>query len=1095
MEFTIQAWKNQLQASFRQLQHWLTLRSGDVGHFSYGALAGCTLLPLLEYTFTAAQQGQSLPVSAVMSLGSIAGGVGGNILAGQIQAWYEAAAQGHVPTEADILAWLQTNLMQQDDLREALDTMLEKLEALPQAQVALSAADWQSFAQEMRQEMQTLGNLPRFQAYLQGSGVLVQGKRNVVATDNSIAIGRDVQGNVILNQYEHLDPNQTDPAALRAAYLSHILDERNQLWLGGIDPRAAAEDNDRLDLSAVYTALLTQSTEQEHLQTSTVMRDAGRQPRRFSALEQLNRQRQLVLLGDPGSGKSTFVNFVTVCLAGSGLEHPRLNLPLLTTPLPQDDEEERRNRDEKPQPQPWDHGALLPIPIVLRDFAARGLPKASQRATADHLWRFFTAELQTHALGEAAPLLKKELLEKGGVFLLDGLDEVPTADRHREHIKQVVEDMARTFRHCHILVTSRTYAYQKQDWRLPGFAETVLAPFSKGQMRQFIESWYVHAGRLRHFNQEDTQGRAALLKQAIFSSPRLYALAERPLLLTLMASLHAWRGGSLPEKREQLYADSVDLLLDLWEKQRIVRGADGEIKVIQPSLEQWLKADRDKVRGLLNRLAYEAHASQTNLVGTADIAESKLVMEMLNLSEDKSLPPLQLVEYLSNRAGLLLPHGVGVYTFPHRTFQEYLAACHLTGPEYPAKVAELARQDPARWREVALLAGAKAARGSAYALWGLVEELCHEAPGTGEEAAFWGAHLAGQFLCETADLTHLTAAQQRHRERVRGWLVQILTQPALPAVERAAAGRHLAVLGDPRAEVTDVDAMQFCYVPGGDFWMGEGQEAHLLQFLSQGYWLGRFPVTQAQYMAFVQEGGYGQAQWWAEAQAAGMWQNGAYYQRTKPYDYGRSFQYPNLPVVGVSWYEALAFSQWLTARWHKANLLPPDWRVVLPSEAEWEKAARGGLDIPTQPIVLPIKALQPDRPPPYQRQPNPAPQRPYTWAQGELTPQRANYDATEINQTSSVGGFAHAASVYGGEEMLGNVWEWTRSLKKDYSYAAGDGREKLQRGPSDWTTLRGGSWASEKQRQRCGARRDVNPYNDFRGLGFRLGLSPSDSGR
>ncbi|MCA9976779.1 MAG: hypothetical protein KC413_13555, partial [Anaerolineales bacterium] len=382
MDFTVQTWKEQLQASFRQLKHWLTLRSGDMGHLSYGALAGCTLLPLLEYTFTAAQQGQSLPLSAVMALGSIAGGVGGNILAGQIQAWHEAATQGHTPTETDILAWLQTNLMQQEDLRAALDSMLEKLEALPQAQETLPPTDWQVFAQQLHQELRDLGSLPRFQAYLEGSGVLVQGNHNVIAAHNSIAVGGNVAGNVILgNKYEHLDPNQTDPATLRTAYLSHILDERNQLWLGGIDPRAAAEDNDRLDLSAVYTALLTESTEREQVAGSVpgLIRDVDRQPRRFSALEQLNQQRRLVLLGDPGSGKSTFVNFVTVCLAGAGLESARLNLQLLTTPLPRDDEEQgRRQRDEQPQPQPWNHGTLLPIPIVLRDFAARGLPKASQ---------------------------------------------------------------------------------------------------------------------------------------------------------------------------------------------------------------------------------------------------------------------------------------------------------------------------------------------------------------------------------------------------------------------------------------------------------------------------------------------------------------------------------------------------------------------------------------------------------------------------------------------------------------------------------------------------------------------------------------------
>ena len=103
----------------------------------------------------------------------------------------------------------------------------------------------------------------------------------------------------------------------------------------------------------------------------------------------------------------------------------------------------------------------------------------------------------------------------------------------------------------------------------------------------------------------------------------------------------------------------------------------------------------------------------------------------------------------------------------------------------------------------------------------LVEALCFTPPGEGEAAAYWGAHLAGQFLVESAGLTDLAPPQAQHVDRVRGWLVHVLTDPVLPAVERALAGRHLAQLGDPRPEATSLDAMQFCYVPPGDFIMGE----------------------------------------------------------------------------------------------------------------------------------------------------------------------------------------------------------------------------------------------------------------------------------
>lgn len=121
------------------------------------------------------------------------------------------------------------------------------------------------------------------------------------------------------------------------------------------------------------------------------------------------------------------------------------------------------------------------------------------------------------------------------------------------------------------------------------------------------------------------------------------------------------------------------------------------------SLAEWLKVDRAVVRGELNRLAYEAHRDQRQLEGAADIAEDKLVKALINIATTREANPLQLIAYLCDRAGLLSARGEGVYTFPHRTFQEYLAACHLTDHNFPDDLADLARDDVNRWREVTLL--------------------------------------------------------------------------------------------------------------------------------------------------------------------------------------------------------------------------------------------------------------------------------------------------------------------------------------------------------------------------------------------------------
>jgi formylglycine-generating enzyme required for sulfatase activity len=852
-----------------------------------------------------------------------------------------------------------------------------------------------------------------------------------------------------------------DPQTLRTAYLNRLLERTSYLSLTGIDPKAASVQTDaRLDLSVVYTALLTLSPKKS--EKSDQIDRLDREVQRFSALAQLNQHSRLVLLGDPGSGKSTFVDFVTMCLAGELLDHPRANLTLLTAPLPDDEGREQAIR------QPWGHGPLLPVQIILRDFAARGLPPAEQPATAEHMWRFIAAELKTAALDAYVRPLVEELHQQGGLLLLDGLDDVPEANQRRLQIKQAIMDFAVTFPKCRILVTCRTYAYQKQDWRLPGFAEAVLAPFSRGQMRRFVERWYRHLAKLRGPYSDDTQGQAAQLTQAIFGSERLAELAARPLLLTLMVSLHAWRSGTLPEKREELYADMVDLLLDWWESPKTVKNAQGQAVVLQPSLAEWLLVDRERVRALLNQLAFEAHRSQPDLVGTADVAEGALVGGLLHLSQNPDLKPARLVEYLSQRAGLLLPRGMGIYTFPQRTFQEYLAACHLTDHDYPDLVAELSRTEPNRWREVALLAGAKAARGSTLAMWALVEALCYREPETTSSNALadvWGAHLAGQILVEMVNLEKVSERYRPKVERVRHWLVNTLALGELLAVELITTGDILAHLGDPRRGMRlrfdSLPDIIWQEVPAGPFLMGSDtnkdpqaydDEFPAFQIDLPTYKISRYAVTNAQYQAFVEDRGYTEKWRLCWTEAGWHWKE----DKTGPNNSGAVFDLPNHPVVMINSHEATAFCRWLTTRLHQNGELGSNEAIMLPSEPQWEKAARG-ID-----------------------------NRIYPWG-NELDPNRANFDNTGIGITSAVGCLQKGVSPYGCEDMSGNIWEWTSSLYQKYPYKV-DGREYLD-GKGN-RVIRGGSYKDSFDMIRCSSRRQCPPDYKSLDVGLRVVISP-----
>ncbi len=170
----------------------------------------------------------------------------------------------------------------------------------------------------------------------------------------------------------------------------------------------------------------------------------------------------------------------------------------------------------------------------------------------------------------------------------------------------------------------------------------------------------------------------------------------------------------------------------------------------------------------------------------------------------------------------------------------------------------------------------------------------------------------------------------------------------------------------------------------------------------------------------------------------------------------------------------MAYCDWLTQclqAWPEtpeplAQLLrQPGGQIVLPSEAEWEKAARG-----TEGQV-------------------------YPWGD-EPDPNRANYDEAGIETTSSVGCFPSGASPYGVEELSGNVWEWTRSLEGDYPYPADASRrterEDLQVRDNQPRVLRGASFsfhAFHARGTRCAIRNRLDTQDVSGNLGFRVGVA------
>jgi formylglycine-generating enzyme required for sulfatase activity len=171
----------------------------------------------------------------------------------------------------------------------------------------------------------------------------------------------------------------------------------------------------------------------------------------------------------------------------------------------------------------------------------------------------------------------------------------------------------------------------------------------------------------------------------------------------------------------------------------------------------------------------------------------------------------------------------------------------------------------------------------------------------------------------------------------------------------------------------------------------------------------------------------------------------------------------NQPVVGITWYESCAYAVWLTEILHAQKALTENVRVRLPTEAEWEKAARGG--------------------------------REGLWAWGNnWSPNHANTLDGRVMKPSSVGAYPRGASRFGAQDMLGNVWEWCADWYADDTYKNRAGQEvRNPFGPESGTVrvLRGGSWNFARNDARCAYRSRGGPDVFNYDLGFRLVLSPS----
>ena len=860
-------------------------------------------------------------------------------------------------------------------------------------------------------------------------GSAVAADRGVAA--RQVAVGGDV-GNVNAPSIENLEINVQAPNAgefLRGlglgppapdleeaarVYLQYLVAAYQYLDLRGmgISDRVAL----KLPLLEMYVPLKARLHTPEGETWARQLRVAGRLPgteegadmgERLSApmpvLDLLRKHDGLVLLGDPGAGKTTFLKVLALALASGQGETLGL-------------------------------GGRLPILLPL---AAYANALAEREVSLDaFIARYYEDERKIQV--PLGALLEQALRKGSALLLLDGLDEV--RDTGRRHL---VVDRVRDFYSRHrkggnrFVLTSRIVGYREVRLAAGGLAEATLVDFEDEEIEEFLGKWT--ASIEKAVGGETDVARAKAEKErgellaAVRVNPGVRSLAANPLLLTILALMK--RGGiALPDRRVELYKNYVETLLKHWNLARSLAGRSGR------------EVDLVETMKVLEPLALWMHEVSPG-VGLVKEGELQRKLESLCAVRGHVDPVHAAEEFLKDvrdHSSLLLSRGEHHYGFIHLTFQEYLAAVALARKAREGSNLLIEALAPhvgeAPWHEVVLLTVGHLAIIDQWeqAASEVVEGLLDRAPGPPGETAVW----MGQAVADAGP----GAVTPACRSKVVAALLDTLRAAGhVEPARRAAAGKALAAVGDPRPEVMTVDGMELRTVPAGPFRMGSEEDdpegysderpAHDCSIPYE-FRIGRYPVTVAQFREYLETTG-------------------------EPPE--RLLGPGNHPVVSVSWFEAMAFCCWLEDRWRKEGRLPEGWSVSLPSEAEWEKAARG------------------------------TDGRRYPWGD-EFDPNRANTSETKILEVSAVGCFPEGASPCGCAEMSGNVWEWTRSGDQTYPYVSTDGRENLEASSQVLRVVRGGSCFNGPWFARCAFRGRFEPDLRFGDIGFRVVVLPFSSG-
>ncbi len=374
-----------------------------------------------------------------------------------------------------------------------------------------------------------------------------------------------------------------------------------------------------------------------HPQERTFQPKAARQE---SGIDVANKQQYLMVLGAPGSGKSTFLHKI-------GLE---------------------ALKNKKGQ---FEHNSI-PVFIELKKFTEGDF----------NIKQAIVEEFQICGLPAPETFVEQSLAKGRLLVLLDGLDEVPSSNLAQ--VIGAIHNFVDRYSKNRYIISCRLAAYRYHSY-FRRFTDVTVADFSNEQIQQFIYYWFQ--------SEKDKEAGTAQKCWRLLQKPENAAakeLARTPLLLTFLCLVYDY-SQNFPDSRSTLYRKALRILLEEWAAEK---------RIFPETIYQGLSTELEEV--LLSEIAYRNFVAGRLFFYQSEIVSQIKTFLETNLNAPKHLSGEAVLDAIAVQQGILVERAEGVYSFSHLTLQEYLTAQYIHDRKEVGELV-MQHLTEERWHEVFLL--------------------------------------------------------------------------------------------------------------------------------------------------------------------------------------------------------------------------------------------------------------------------------------------------------------------------------------------------------------------------------------------------------